>query len=443
MAEKKVRENQLLAERGIALISEVVLAMGNIFRPTGVLDAGIDGEIEIRDVTTGQVTNQIIKVQSKAVTRFQNETNDGFDFWPSTADVKYWLGGNVPVILILSCPDKREAYWVSVQDYKRANPTTKGIHFEKARTRLNREAAAGLASLVTNSHYGQYTPPVQRTETLLSNLLPVIQLPDLIYIAETEHRKRPQVFDALKQQTEKSVGAEWILKNERIFSFHDLREFPYSKICDQGTVEEFAIREWTESADHDKQHELVQLMNCALREKLRAFSVVFENKAPFYCYYFRGNRDLKPATFSYFAGKKVTHREVFKAYTRPNGSTRYCRHSALRGQFLSIDGQWHLEVTPTYYFTRDGLATYRFYEEPLKGIKRLERNNAVRGQLVMWIELLTMPPDMHRPAYPYLSFGRATEFSFAFGLNDEDWLAREKADAELTDDGPQASFELV
>lgn len=442
MAEKRIRENQLLAERGIALISEAVLAMGYIFRPGGVFDAGIDGEIELRDSTTGHVTNQIIKVQSKAVTRFQNETDSAFTFWPSAADVKYWLGGNVPVILILSCPDKREAYWVSVQKYKRANPTTKGVHFDKATMRLNRDAAPALASLVTDSRYGQYPPPVQLAETLLSNLLPVIQLPDLIYIAETEHRKRPQVFEALKQHAD-NIGAEWILKNERIFSFHDLREFPYSKICDQGTVEEFSVREWTDSADHDKQLELVQLMNCALREKLRPFSIAFENKAPFRCYYFRGNRDLKPAKFSYFTGKTNTHREVFRAYCRRDGTTFYCRHSAFRGQFLLIDGRWHLEVTPTYYFTSDGLQRYRFYEEPLAGIKRLEKNNAVRGQLVMWMELLTMLPDMHRPAYPYLSFGRVAEFPLSVGLNDKDWLARERADAQLTDEGPQASFELV
>jgi hypothetical protein len=50
---------------------------------------------------------------------------------------------------------------------------------------------------------------------------------------------------------------------------------------------------------------------------------------------------------------------------------------------------------------------------------------------------------MHRPAYPYLSLGRAPEFSVAFGLNDDDWLARNKVDADLSDDGPQTSLQLV
>jgi hypothetical protein len=159
--------------------------------------------------------------------------------------VKYWIGGNVPVILVVSCPDRGEAYWVSVQESKNANPTAKGIHFIKAKARLDANAAAALASLVKNSMYGRYTPPVQHTETLLANLLPIIELPEQVYIAGCEYRERPQVFDAIKQHTDKGIGAEWILKNERIFSFRDLREFPYAKICDQRTVEEFSIREWT------------------------------------------------------------------------------------------------------------------------------------------------------------------------------------------------------
>src|SRR5437667_12293069 len=80
---KTIRENQLLGERGIALITEIVLKMGYIFRATPVLDGGIDGEIELRDCHTGAIANQILKVQSKAVTNFANETDDGFDFWPT------------------------------------------------------------------------------------------------------------------------------------------------------------------------------------------------------------------------------------------------------------------------------------------------------------------------------------------------------------------------
>jgi len=439
---KTLRENQLLAERGVALITEIVLAMGYVFRPTSVLDSGIDGEIELRDIQTGRMTNQIIKVQSKATAQFQNESEIGFSFWPSTDDVKYWLGGNVPVILVVSCPEKREAYWVSVQDYKRNNPTTKGVHFDKAKHRLDNAAAASLASLVRDSRYGHYDSPQRHAETLLSNLLPVTKLADRVHIAQTEYRERPKLIEALRGFAD-DFGAEWILKDKRIISFRDLRAFPYNKICDQGTAEDFSITEWTKSKDQAKQRELVQLMNTALRSKLRPFQMAFEHRAPHYCYYFRGNQELKPIPFGYFGGKKETGREVFIPYFKKDGKLRYCRHSAFKAQFYLLDGHWYLEVTPTYYFTRDGLHLSRFYEEPLKGIKRLEHNNAVRGQLIMWIELLTRSGDLHSPEYPFLGFGPAETCALSVGLNDDDWLARERGDRAAAENAAQGSLQLV
>jgi hypothetical protein len=442
MSDKILRENQLLAERGVALITEIVLAMGYVFRPTSALDSGIDGEIELRDVRTGRMTNRIIKVQSKATARFQNESETGFSFWPTTDDVKYWLGGNVPVVLIVSCPDKREAYWVSVQGYKQQNPTIKGVHFNKAKDRLNDAARNSLASLVRDSRYGCYDPPLRHPETLLSNLLPVIKFADHVYIAETKYRERPKLIEALRER-HSDFGAEWILKDKRIISFRDLRVFPYDKICDQGTAEAFSITEWTKSTDQDKQRELVQLLNTALRAKLRPFHIAFEHRAPHYCYYFRGNQELKPVLFGYFGGKKETGREVFIPYFKKDGKLRYCRHSAFKAQFQLFDGQWYLEVTPTYYFTRDGFHLFRYYEEPLKGIKRLEHNNAVRGQLIMWTELLTRPADLHTQDYPFLAFGLAETCSLPVGLNDDDWLARERGDKAAAANTAQGSLQLV
>ena len=124
-----------MEKKGVNLINKLVLDMGYVFRPTGTLDAGIDGEIEIRNQRTSEVTNQIIKVQSKAVSKFEAETELGFDYWPSDEDVKYWLGGNVPVILVVSRPATDEAYWVSVQQYKaKVGTKVKKIHLTNSKT---------------------------------------------------------------------------------------------------------------------------------------------------------------------------------------------------------------------------------------------------------------------------------------------------------------------
>jgi len=79
MEPKKLTDQQLLGERGISLIATKVAEMGFLWRPTTTLDTGIDGEIELRDASTGEMSGLIVKVQSKAVSRFENETPEGFD----------------------------------------------------------------------------------------------------------------------------------------------------------------------------------------------------------------------------------------------------------------------------------------------------------------------------------------------------------------------------
>jgi hypothetical protein len=73
---KKIHKHDILGQRGINLIERVVLDMGFLWNPSG-FDAGIDGYIELRDPTTGDVTNCIIQVQSKATAgHFTAETSE-------------------------------------------------------------------------------------------------------------------------------------------------------------------------------------------------------------------------------------------------------------------------------------------------------------------------------------------------------------------------------
>lgn len=81
MASKKITKSSIIGGRGVNLIEKVVLEMGCLWYPTGGVEAGIDGLIEIRDVVTGEVTNSILQVQSKATNgRFTAETATSFEY---------------------------------------------------------------------------------------------------------------------------------------------------------------------------------------------------------------------------------------------------------------------------------------------------------------------------------------------------------------------------
>ena len=103
MQPKKIGHTTLLGERGVNLVARRVMEMGFVWYPTGSVEAGIDGHIELRDAETGEVFNAVIGVQSKATDHsFPNETATGFDFYCNKRDLDYWLKGNLPVVLVVS-----------------------------------------------------------------------------------------------------------------------------------------------------------------------------------------------------------------------------------------------------------------------------------------------------------------------------------------------------
>ncbi len=82
-------------------------------------------------------------------------------------------------------------------------------------------------------------------------------------------------------------------------------------------------------------------------------------------------------------------------------------------------------MAPTYYFTRDGRLPDRFASERLKGIKRLDRNRAVFGQLLTWVDILTRPSDLFHKSYPHIALERPAVLPLDAGIDDDAWMRDE------------------
>jgi hypothetical protein len=233
------------------------------------------------------------------------------------------------------------------------------------------------------------------------------------------------------------MASEWFLKDKRLLSFYDLSESPWAGACDQGTVERFDSAEWSQSDDPDRRRDFVRLLNQSLRRKLHHVDIGFERSLEFYFFRLPDGQDKWEEPYRSIS--RNTSRHVVDFY--PNRSNPelpgYYRHLAFTARFLLADLEWVLEVTPTYYFTRDGSTLLKRHEELLKGIKRLERNAAVLGQVFFIADYLSRPPDLFKKTSD-LHFGHLLTFGSPVGIRDSEWLKREEDEGasirSVTDD---------
>lgn len=438
MTHKVLTDNQLLGERGIALIAELITKLGLVWRPTSVLDSGIDGEIEIRDKRTGAMSGLLLKVQSKAVTNFPKESATECEYAVEQRDLDYWHAHNVPVILIVSRPDAAQAYW---QPVRTADGTLKPRRFvfDKERDRLDESAVPALIEYVRSGVAGARGFAQVKRERLLSNLLPVRSLPARLYLAETQFTTYKDVSKALEG---KDISFEYSLRSKRILTVRDLTDPRYEFLCDRGTVEDFPAAQWSDSDDPDAQRDFVRVLNQCLKQVLRTSKGRVRYDSSSKTYYFPSNAANTGYSFGYMADKRKADREVVKELR--NKKLKHLmgfRHSAMWGRFARYDRKWYLEVTPTYYFTDPGgLKQSRLHPDWLSGIKRLELNEAVRGQLVMWEDLLTSD-DLFTQPYPYLSFDRLVQFDTDRGLDDAAWTTNDERAGAAAEGMPAGLFD--
>jgi hypothetical protein len=416
-----------MGQRGVNLVEKIVLEMGFVWNPIH-FEAGIDGQIEIADQDTGEATNKIVQVQVKAVeNEFQADNGKQFSFSCERAHIDYWLNGTAPVILVVCKPRTGEAYWVNIAHYF-SDPASQGgctIRFAKDRDRFDVCVAPRLLESAAPEG-GLYLGPLPKSETLISNLFPVFRMPTQIFAAETDFRNRDEFVEELRPLKRPDIR-EWILKDGKIYSLHDLRREPLSDLCDQGTVEIFNANEWAESDNPAIRRDFVRFLNICLGQLCHERGLAY-NRETGMSYFIApvdgSDRSIQCQAFEKNGTRKVVERRLRKDAPEQT----YCfRHHAFIGSFLSFDGKWFLEVTPTYYFSKDGSEPFAYAEDLQSGIKRLERHRAVVGHLLMWMAVLAGRELGYQ--YRFLELDAPAEFTLDVGIDDEAWQRNSSEEA--------------
>ena len=427
-AMKKISNSAMIGDQGINLIQRVVLEMGFLWYPSGGTEAGIDGSIEVRHRNTGEATNLIIQVQSKATDgRFQGETAEHFEYLCDQRDLDYWMNGNAPVILVRSRPSTGEAYWVAVKSHfsDPVRRASRKIIFRKATDKFDTAAASALEALATPQNYGLLLGNSSVEETLFSNLLPVKHFPLHFWTARTDIPNRKSL---LAKCSGKPPSRAATINGGTLYAFADLNQNCWRSLRDEGTVERHLTEEWACRQEASTTRRFVELLNLTLQDQLFSDGIGYWRDTE--TYYIRAGEALADQRRVYDSRQKTTSRAVFKAYkSRKTEQLSYYRHAAFTGQFLRYGDSWYLQVNPSYHFTRDGHAISGLAADAMSGMKRLENNQAVHGQVVMWGELLRR--NTLFTSERQIEFDPLLEFTCPCGVDDESWLKKsEQADSE-------------
>jgi hypothetical protein len=412
---KTVTPQTIIGEQGINLIGRRCLEMGYLFHPRRV-DHGIDGHIDLVDPGSGTLLNQTLLVQSKASDRpFSVETDQSFRYVCDDRDLDLWLSGNAPVILVFSHPKQEEAWWVEVKAAfpDAASRASRTVVVGKQAQRLDVGAAAALLRLAVPKRSGLYLRPPPIAEVLTTNLLPVMEMPPLIYAATSavgDYRAAGEVLSCHDGRR-----PEWILRDGLVMSFASLREPPLSALCD-GDIEEHDTSDWAGSEDTEVRYRFMDLLS---RTVQGSYPDLRWHKARRHVH-FRASTDLMPRKAGKGHGSRG--RTVFGPHYAKSEPERvsFYHHAALRTRFRPIGGTWYCQLEPDYCFTTDGHSEARFADSLLAGIKRLDRHPAVMGWTRMWANHLGRQPDLFSLDRPVL-FGALETVTVARGIDDRWW----------------------
>jgi hypothetical protein len=180
---------------------------------------------------------RMIAVQVKATeSRYSSENEAGFSYPLRPADLDYWRGSNLPVILVLYRKSDETYFWKKVEVDSKGED--RRLHFDKQKDVLDANAVDRLAALtVPKAGFGYYVPPLGGGEEALVNILPVT-LPKEVFVSSTPHIAKKAASILL--DGDEPARFDWVINGETFWSFCDPRESVCRHVVDLDQVE--AIR---------------------------------------------------------------------------------------------------------------------------------------------------------------------------------------------------------
>lgn len=381
---KTITASQLIGEIGETAAKLKFMRIGYQFTGRDRLEAGIDGIAEAMD--DHHPTAMMIAVQVKAThsAKYAGENENEFTYRVRSVDLDYWRGSNLPVILVLYRQSDDTFYWKSLENLSGDSERT--LRFDKKQDVLDGNARSRLAALtVAKQGHGYYVPPLGGGEEAIINMLP-ISLPAEIYVSQTLLSNREALTKMNKVRNGKRY--DWMINETSLWTFHDPLKSSVRDLVERDQVEQIETDFLALHDAKDQQNKFSGLLRHTLAHDFRETLAWDKEKKQFY---FLPKPKGIARQFQYLGAKQKTKADVVSVYKKSKGEgpIDYVRHHSFEPRFERLAEQWYLIVSPSYFFTTDGTRRLSYPDTLLSGKKRLDNNNTVRGQVIMWHRLLS------------------------------------------------------
>ncbi|UWR57084.1 DUF4365 domain-containing protein [Phaeobacter inhibens] len=381
---KTITDSQLIGEIGETAAKLKFMGIGYQFTGRDRLEAGIDGIAEAMD--ENHPTAMMIAVQVKATraARYTGENDNEFTYTVRAADLEYWRGSNLPVILVLYRQSDDTFYWKSLENL--VGEAERTLRFDKKHDLLDRKARDRLAALtVAKQGHGYYVPPLGGGEQAIVNMLPIL-LPAEIFVSQTRLSNREAL--AKMNKTRNGKRYDWMINETSLWTFHDPLKSSVRDLVERDQVERIETDFLALHDAKDQQHKFAGLLRHTLAHDFREVLGWDKEKKQFF---FLPKPQGIARQFQYLSAKQKAKADVVSVYkkSKDEGPIDYVRHHSFTPRFERLAEQWYLVVSPSYFFTADGTRRLSYPETLLSGKKRLDNNNTVRRQVIMWHRLLS------------------------------------------------------
>ncbi len=191
-------------------------------------------------------------------------------------------------------------------------------------------------------------------ETLWSNLFPIIDLPDLIYAAETEFRNPQEIYEWIKQE----LGEErwrvdippFFLAERKIYSFSKFDKSNPLSLCASSAHSTLSTREWLENPS--KHRQLVMLLNFNLKSLCWKKGFAYDPVHDRFFKRYRLGKSIERVRWRPY--RAFSTRQLVYIRKDSQGSTLYCEHFAGRLKFAILGKGVYLIIEPLRVVTEDG-----------------------------------------------------------------------------------------